>query len=331
MRLRAPRLRTVLLVSNLAILALPLAGLWALRLYESALIRQTESELVAQAAVLAGMFREQLHMRSAASAPGTPPLVAPAGLHMARRQGLDLALDPVLPPQPGDQPGPPGDPAALAAGQALQPVLRDAQSVTLASFRITDRQGVIVASTGTDLGRSLAGWEEVARSLAGEPLVTAMHRRDPAQHVPGGFTRTAGLRVFVALAVTDTDGRVGGAVVLSRTPSSVVETVWGKRAELAGLFLLLLGGGFGLALAISRLITRPLGVVVAQAQAVAAGRKMGRPPRPGTREVAELSAAIARMAGTLAQRADYIGGFAASVSHEFKTPMAAIRAAAELL
>ena len=54
MRLKRPRLRTLLLASNLVILALPLSGLWALRLYESALVRQTESELRAQAAVLAG-------------------------------------------------------------------------------------------------------------------------------------------------------------------------------------------------------------------------------------------------------------------------------------
>ena len=52
---------------------------------------------------------------------------------------------------------------------------------------------------------------------------------------------------------------------------------------------------------------------------------------PGTREVAELSDAISRMAATQEQRAGYISGFAASVSHEFKTPMTAIRAAGELL
>jgi signal transduction histidine kinase len=58
---------------------------------------------------------------------------------------------------------------------------------------------------------------------------------------------------------------------------------------------------------------------------------MGPVGRAGTREVAELTQAIDRMAVTLATRADYIRSFAASVSHEFKTPLAAIRAAAELL
>ena len=44
------RLRSILLLTNLVILALPLGGIIWLRLYESALIRQTESELIAQAA-----------------------------------------------------------------------------------------------------------------------------------------------------------------------------------------------------------------------------------------------------------------------------------------
>ncbi len=327
----APRLRTVLLLSNLAILALPVAGLWALRLYESALLRQTEAELVAQAAVLASVFREQLHIPFEASPPGTPPQPAPAALHMARRPGLDFAVDPVLPPQPQDEPAPPGDPAAVAAGQALTPVLRDAQLVTLASLRITDRNGVIVATTGSDLSRSLKGWDEVARVLAGEPIVSSLHKRDPAQVVLGGISRTSGLRVFVALPVTDGTGAAAGVVVLSRTPNSLSDTIWGKRYPLTGLILLLIAGGAALAAAISRLVTRPLGVVVAQAQVVAAGGSLTASQHSGIREVVELSDAIARMAQTLETRANYIKGFAASVSHEFKTPLTSIRAAGELL
>ena len=244
---------------------MPVAGLWALRLYESALLRQTEAELIAQAAVLGSVFREQSHIPSQASAPGTPPQPAEAAWRMARRPGLDFALDPVQPPQPDDEAGPPADPVALAAGQALTPVLRDAQLVTLASLRITDRQGVIVATTGNDLGQSLRGWSEVARALAGEPIVSSMHRREPVQPAADGISRTAGLRVFVTMAVADPSGRVKGVVVLSRTPRSVTDTIWGKRSELAALFLLLIAGGAVLALGISRLITRPLGIVVARA------------------------------------------------------------------
>ena len=57
LRLGLPGIRTLLLATYFAVLLLPVAGIGILRLYESALIRQTESELLAQAAVLAAAYR----------------------------------------------------------------------------------------------------------------------------------------------------------------------------------------------------------------------------------------------------------------------------------
>ncbi len=329
-----PRLRTLLLLSNLAVLALPLTALWAMRLYESALVRQSESELVAQGAVIAAAFREQLRQAGPGEAPPVAPSPFPpteAALALARRPGLDLTDDPVLPPPAEPTPAPaPAQPAALAVGRALEPVLRDTQAVTLAALRLTDAHGVVVASTGADAGLSLAGWPEVARVLAGAPVASSMRRREAVQAPWGGVSRLAALRVFVAMPILDARG-VAGAVVLSRTPRDVVGAVWGKRWSLAALGVLLLGAGALLAVALSRRVTGPLRRVVALAQAAAAGGEVAPLPRPGTREVAQLSAALTRMAATLDGRTRYVSAFAASVSHEFKTPLAALRGAAELL
>src|SRR4051794_10757962 len=57
MRRRLPGIRTLLIATYLAVLLLPVGGIGFLRLYESALIRQTESELLAQAAVLSAAYR----------------------------------------------------------------------------------------------------------------------------------------------------------------------------------------------------------------------------------------------------------------------------------
>jgi signal transduction histidine kinase len=109
------------------------------------------------------------------------------------------------------------------------------------------------------------------------------------------------------------------------------QAMWAKRWELGALAVSLLVAGGLLAAGLSRLVTRPLAVVVAQAQFVALGGQATPLRRPGTREVADLSAALTRMATVLDQRARYIIAFAASVSHEFKTPLAGLRGAAELL
>src|SRR5687768_18243365 len=121
---RRPRLRTVLLVVNLVLLGLPLTGIWLLRLYESALIRQTESELLAQASVLAASYRVAwtasggiVEAMPAASVPAGdphrpwPPLSAT----------LDLADDHVLPPPlPALATSTPAESASAKAGEQLQ-------------------------------------------------------------------------------------------------------------------------------------------------------------------------------------------------------------------
>jgi signal transduction histidine kinase len=119
--------------------------------------------------------------------------------------------------------------------------------------------------------------------------------------------------------------------VLSRTPRDALQVIWGKRWQLAALGAFVFAVGGLLAAGLSRLVTRPLRIVVAQAQRAAVGGGIVPLVRPGTREVADLSAALTRMTATLDERARYVTAFAASVSHEFKTPLAGLRGAAELL
>lgn len=326
--LKRPRLRSLLLASNLVILALPLSGLWALRLYESALVRQTESELRAQAAVLAGAWRATRGIQGESLADG----LTPRALETARRRGLDLARDPVLPMAPDPRPGPPPEPLAAGAGALLLPVLQDTQAVTLAALRLLDAAGTVVASTGGDTGLSLAGLVEVEAARTGQPMAVLRQREKIATDVPQGISRTAGLRVHLAMPVLD-GTRVEAVVLLSRTPATVRQIVQGKLPEIAAVGLLLLLLVALLAALASRLITQPLDAVVRAARQVAAGGRAVLPPVPpvAAREAAELSEAIGRMTATLEGRAAYVRGLAAHVSHEFKTPLAALRGAAELL
>ena len=62
-----PRLATVVLAILIMVLALPLVGLFFFRLYENQLIRQTEGELIAQGAVIAAIYAQDV--RDAGIAP----------------------------------------------------------------------------------------------------------------------------------------------------------------------------------------------------------------------------------------------------------------------
>lgn len=322
---RKPRILAVLLAANLLLLAAPLGGLWLLKLYESALVRQTETELVAQAAVIGAAFR-------AAWWGGKAPAAADAGWQ-PRPATLDLARDRVLPspPAPRSASQPP-EPRAAAAGAALGSVLADAQRVTLAGMRVLDRNGVVVATSREELGLSLAGQEEVDAALRGEDA-SRLRARQPAAAGATSISRGVAFRVFVAQPVRDTDGAVIGAVLLSRTPASIDQALHGKRWEIAAMAVALLLGAGGLAGFIAYAVSRPITAVAEQARAVAAGARVpsGRVRGSAVREADELWSAIQTMAATLERRADAIGAFAADVSHEVRTPIAALRGALELL
>ncbi len=337
---RRPSIGTVLLLMNVALLVLPVSGLWGLRLYESALVRQTELELIAQGAVIAAAFRSAWHAHGGQH----PPDAAKVNPRWMRKPGfeqpwlprfaaLDLANASVLPPPSDPDPATgPSDEAARLAGENLAPLLRDAQLVTLAGMRVADRTGRVVASTGESLGWSLLGQEEVQRALAGEPVSQLRQRGKGAAPSPVAFDRGSLVRVFTATPVLDGD-RVIGVVLLSRTPHTIAEALYGKRRHLVVLLAVLLATVAGFAVLGTLTISRPLRAVTEQAKRTAEGESGAMKPlaHPMLREVAELSEALTRMAATLEQRADYIRDFAAHVSHEFKTPLTTIRGTVELL
>lgn len=96
---------------------------------------------------------------------------------------------------------------------------------------------------------------------------------------------------------------------------------------------------FGAALAaiagvvVHRAVTRPVRTLIGRTRAIAAGDRNALVPldRHGTAEFAELSQGLLDMAGSLARRADFIRSFAAHVSHELKSPLTSMRAAAEIM
>jgi signal transduction histidine kinase len=342
-KLARPRIRTVLVFVNLLILLLPLAGIQALRLYESALVRQTEDSLLVLGSYVREHFADELvqDLGNGASLAGYGRPVLPAFEEPASQAAepyapiearLDLATQPVLPLAEDAQATTlAAESHALAAGARLNPLLRSSQRHTLTGIRIVDAQGLVVASSRGELGESLLHRDEVRRALDGEP-VSLLRERTTEQPQPALETISRGsrIRVFVSLPVIR-DGRVLGAVVLSRTPLDLSKALYENRHLLFGYAATLLLVALLVSILTATTISRPIAALIRQTEEVQAGRSVEPLARPGSQELDHLSRAVATMARTLRDRSDYIGAFARSVSHEFKTPLATIHATMELL
>ena len=346
-RLPRPRLRTVLILLNLIVLALPLAGIQVMRLYESALVRQTESELIAQSAFIAAAWRNAFDRVLAFEQPdgelseleqhSRPPSEHPADESgwQYRAPILDLVDSAMLPPQPapvalaeGERP----DTLAYIIGQDLESILKDAQRMTLAAIRIVDHQGIVVATTGEDRYQSLLSTEEVATALTGKHVSRLRQKEDVIDQTPlQSVSRTSRIRAFVATPILFED-RVIGVVLLSRTPANIVQALYAKRQLLGYAAALLLAVVVLIAFIASRTIVRPIAVIQDLARRVSQGdeRAIDRIRPGGTAEIASLGEQIAAMGKSLEDRRRYVQEFARHVSHEFKTPLTALRGAIEV-
>ena len=338
-----PRIGLVVLAILLTVMALPLVGLFFFRIYENQLVRQTEAELIGQGAAIAAIYAREVRAAELPSDKlGAAVATAPDrsassdadddGRYRPIEPSLDLAVDPTLEARPDPLPAAP-DPVFAAIGARLTDVLADTQQTTLAGLRLLDPTGVVIAGGGNDVGGSFAAVEEVRAALAGR-YASALRERVASRPAPPLYSvsRGTGVRVFVALPVV-IEGRVAGAVYLSRTPNNIVKHLYGERGKVMLAAVSILGATLLIAYVSVRTISRPMHELIGRTQAIAAGDRGAMRPLSshGTREMAELSAAFLDMAKKLQARSDTLSTFATHVSHELKSPLTAIHGAAELL
>ncbi|MGM0557927.1 MAG: HAMP domain-containing sensor histidine kinase [Myxococcota bacterium] len=341
-----PRLRTILLIVNVIVLLIPLAGIGLLRIYETELIRRTEAELISQGALVQAVYRDRV---LDAIREGCDPSVTtatygqPVQVQWPVNVGdkfkpvpaeLNMSTEAIRPPAPDarDAAQPPDD-CAWIAGQDMTTVLLDSQQITLSGTYIVDYNGVIVGTTQRPHGKSLAHREEVARALNGE-FVQVVRERVTDEEAPplDSLKRGTNLRVNVAMPIVH-NNRVLGAVMLVRTPISLAKAVYKNRYLFAGFLGIIFLAAIIISLLTALTISRPIRDLIEQTRRIARREEDATEPieNPGTFEIEQLSHAFADMASSLQERAEYIETFARNVSHEFKTPLSSIRGTVELL
>ena len=324
----ALRLRDILLAVLVFAAAMPAIGAIGLRVYENTLVRQTEAELVAQGAALAAV--------AAVDWPGAPPAQPrpekpPVDYFRPEPTTIDLSRSPVLPerPSPRRAAGPP-DPDARAVAAAIEPVVERTTRTTLASVILLDARGRIASGAG--VGGDLSDLPEVRAALAGEPRTVFRRNGDyRPQYAFEWLSRASGLRLHHARPVMAGD-RVVGVLLLSRSPRALFRGLYEDRGKLLIAGGVILGVLIVLAGVVSRGVTRPIEVLSGAARQVAAGGgTIPETPATAALEIRTLYEDFREMAERIERRSGYLRDFAAAVSHEFKTPLAGIGGAVELL
>ncbi|MHC9419838.1 sensor histidine kinase [Sphingomonas citri] len=298
--------------------ALPGFGALFLRVYENALVRQTEAELIAQASTLSVI---------SALAYGRGDVTAP----VPREPSIDLRLASILRPrpQPNRAVNPP-DVHARKWARDLSSILHLTSAATGTDIELLDNRGLLL--TGSHAGGDDSGLPEVRAALRGQPITVL--RRNPDYQQPSGvewLSRAADLRIDLATPVI-ADRRIVGVLLLSHPPRALLSGLEADRGKIAIGVVLIFGTLIVLSGLLSRGIVRPVEALGTATRAVAnGGGSVPDAPTTAAIEIQALYRDFGSMADAIERRSRYLRDFAHAVSHEFKTPLAGIGGAVELL
>ncbi|EKU25448.1 sensory histidine kinase CreC [Xanthomonas translucens pv. graminis] len=187
---------------------------------------------------------------------------------------------------------------------------------------ITDAAGVVVFDArGQDLGRDNSRWNDVCRTMRGEygARSSAEGDGDPkhtVMHVAAPIYGPADARRLIGVLTLSQPNRSIEPFIVASQRSILLRGAW--LIGISALIGLLMTWG----------LLRGIGRLNRYAQAVSAGEPV--PPPPRRDEIGDLGRALETMRRKLEGKA-YVEQYVQSLIHEMKSPLAAIRGAAELL
>ncbi|MDO5506348.1 MAG: two-component system sensor histidine kinase CreC [Pseudoxanthomonas suwonensis] len=185
---------------------------------------------------------------------------------------------------------------------------------------VTDARGVVVFdSTGTDLGADYSRWNDVYLTLLGRYGARST-RNDPNDEATSVM--------HVAAPVRDADGALIGVLTVAKPNRAMAPFIARSQAVVTRWGLVLMGAALLIGVLAAWWLSRQLGSLRRYAQAVTAGERATLPRTAG--EFNELGVALESMRRQLEGK-QYVEQYVHTLTHELKSPLAAIRGAAELL
>jgi signal transduction histidine kinase len=220
--------------------------------------------------------------------------------------------------------------AAIAEDGLTEPGRSTAVPTFLARARQAGEDGWVYDAAGRLIART-AG--TVPPGAAGDPAAPPRDGTIPAVLRDGGSSVTqAQNRLWVAVAVGASDGSKAGVVVLSRSTAELDERLRVLWAVLAAIAAAGLVAGAIAAAWVGRWAGRPLSALDAAAQRLGSGALDTRSAaQQGPPEVRRLAGTFNTMAGRLEALVHGNRAMMADVSHQLRTPLAALRLRLDLL
>jgi len=190
------------------------------------------------------------------------------------------------------------------------------------SYRVyvTDARGIVVFdSTGRDVGKDYSRWNDVYLTLRGQYGARST-RADPDDE--------SSSVMHVAAPLHDTQGRIVGVLTVAKPNRTIAPVIARSQAVVMRWGAVLLGVALLIGLVAAWWLSRQLGGLRRYAHAVTAGERASLPKTVG--EFSELGQALETMRTRLEGK-QYVEQYVHALTHEMKSPLAAIRGSAELL
>ncbi|HEX5648260.1 MAG TPA: two-component system sensor histidine kinase CreC [Steroidobacteraceae bacterium] len=188
---------------------------------------------------------------------------------------------------------------------------------------VTDARGIVVFdSSGRDVGKDYSRWNDVFLTLRGRYGARST-RADPADE--------SSTVMYVAAPIVDTTGghdRIVGVLTVAKPNRVIAPFIARSQQTILRWGLVLLGAALVIGLVAAWWLSRQLGALRRYADAVTAGERVAPPDAPG--EFGDLGRALATMRERLEGK-QYVEQYVHALTHELKSPLAAIRGSAELV